>query len=190
MNTDIFPLVWSSSIFHSLHSTFLQSIFSPLLLSFIIVVQSLSYVQLSVTPQTAAHQAPLSSSRVCSNLCPLSLWCYRTISSSAAPFTFFLQSYPASGYFPMSQLFTLSEKITGASARELPMNIQSWFPLEFDFISLKSKKISRVFSSTTIQKRFFETQPFYGPTHIRRCLVKNHSFDYTDICWQSNVSAF
>ena len=70
------------------------------------------------------------------------------------------------------------------------MNIQSWFPLESDFISLQSKKILRVFSSTTIQKCFFETQPFYGPTHIRRWLVKNHSFDYTDICWQSSVSAF
>ena len=96
---------------------FFRAYFSPLLLSFIIVIQSLSHVQLSVTPQTAACQAPLYSSRVCSNSCQLSLWCYRTISSSAAPF-FFLQSYPASGSFPMNWLFTSSDKSTGASARE------------------------------------------------------------------------
>ena len=65
--------------------TFSRVYFSPLLLSFIIAAQSLSHVQLSVTPWTAAHQAPLSSGRVCSNSCPLSLWCYRTISLSASP---------------------------------------------------------------------------------------------------------
>ena len=66
---------------------------------------------------------------VCSNPCPLSQWWYLTISSFATPFSFFLHSFPASGSFPMSQLFTLSGQSIGASATVLPMNIRDWFPL-------------------------------------------------------------
>ena len=74
----------------------------------VVVVQSLSCVQLFVTPWTAAR-FPCSSLSpgVCSDPCPLSRWCYLTISSSAALFSFCLQSFPASGSFPMSWLFTL-----------------------------------------------------------------------------------
>ena len=70
-------------------------------------VQLLSHVQLFATPWTAAHQASLPSPtpRACSNSCPLSWWCHPTISSSIVPFSSCLQSFPASGSFPMSQLF-------------------------------------------------------------------------------------
>ena len=68
---------------------------------------------------------------VCSNSCPLSRWCYPTISPSAAPFSFCFQSFPASGSFPMNWLFTSGGQSVGASvsASVLPMNIQGWFPL-------------------------------------------------------------
>ena len=74
---------------------------------------------------------PLPSPRVCSNSCPLSQWCHPNISSSVIPFSSCLQSFPASGSFPMSQLFASGGQMTGASASAsiLPMNIQSWFPL-------------------------------------------------------------
>ena len=70
-------------------------------------VQLLSHVQLFVTEWTAAHQASLSSPTpgACSNSCPLSQWCHPTTSSSVIPFSSFLQSFPASGSFPVSQFF-------------------------------------------------------------------------------------
>ena len=71
------------------------------------------------------------SPRVCSNSCPSSQWCHPTISSSVIPFSSHLQSFPASGYFPMSHLFTSGGQSIGAlaSASVLPVNIQGWFPL-------------------------------------------------------------
>ena len=105
---------------------------------------------------------PSLSPRACSNSCPLSRWCYLTISSSVTLF-FCLQSFPASGSFPMSQLFALASQSIGAlaSASVFPMSIQSWFPLRLvSLISLLSKRLSRVFSSTTVQKhQFFSPQP-------------------------------
>ena len=90
---------------------------------------------------------------VCSNSCPLSRWCYLTISSSAAPFSFCLQSFLASGSFPMSWVFASGDQSIGTSASVLPMNILDWFPLGLTgFISLLSKVLSRVFSSTIVQK--------------------------------------
>ena len=126
-------------------------------------VQSLSRVWLFATPWTAACQASLSPTpRVYSNSCPLSWWCHLTISSSVIPFSSCLQSFPASGSFPMSQFFTLSGQRTGvsSSASALPMNIQDWFPLRWTgWISLLSKGLSRVFSNTTVQKhQFFSAQ--------------------------------
>ena len=74
---------------------------------------------------------PSLSPRVCSNSCPYSQWCYLTISSSATPFSSCLQSFPASGSFPMSQHFTSGSQSIGvsASASVLSINIQGWFPL-------------------------------------------------------------
>ena len=84
---------------------------------------------------------------------PLSWWCHPTILSSVVPFSSYLQSFPASGSFPMSQLFDSGGHIIGpwASASVLPMNIQDWFPLGLTgLISLQSKRLSRVFSNITI----------------------------------------
>ena len=117
------------------------------------------------------------------------------ISSSAITFSFYLQSFPASGSFPVSWLFTSGGQNIGASvpASVLPMNSQSWFPLGLTvWISLLSKGLSRVFSSTTVWKyQFWGTQPsLWSNSHIYRWLLENHSFDYTDIFCQSDVSAF
>ena len=91
---------------------------------------------------------------VCSNSCPLSWWCYLTISFSATLFSFCLQSFSSSGSFPMSHLFAQGVQSIGAStsASVLPRNIQGLFPLALTgLISLQAKGFWRVFSSTTIQ---------------------------------------
>ena len=126
---------------------------------------SCSVVSDSLWPHGLHHarlSRPSLSPRVCSNSCPLSRWCHPTISSSAVPFSSCLQSFPASGSFPMSQFFESGDQSIGvsASASVLPMNIQGWFPLGLTaLISLLSKGLSRVFSNTTVQKhQFFCTQ--------------------------------
>ena len=91
----------------------------------------------------------------CSNSCPQSRWCHPTISSSAIPFSSCLQFCSASGYFPMSQFCASGGQSidVSASAPVLPMNIQDWFPLGCTgWISLLSKRLSRIFSNTTAQK--------------------------------------
>ena len=95
----------------------------------------------------------LHSPRVCSNSCPLRQQCHPTISSSVAPFPYCLQFFPASGSFLMSQLFTSGGQsiVASASASILPVNIQGLFPLGLTgLISLMSKSLSRVFSSTIV----------------------------------------
>ena len=98
-----------------------------------------------------------------SNSCPSSWWCHPTISSSVVPFSSCLQSFPASGSFPMSQFFASGgQRIeVSASASVLPMNIHGLFPLGLTgLISLQSQGISRIFSNTTVQKHsaFFIVQ--------------------------------
>ena len=93
-----------------------------------------------------------------SNSSPLCWWCHPTISSSVVPFSSHLQSFPASGSFLMSQLFSSGSQgiRASASASVLPMNIQGWFPLGLTgWISLQYKGLSRVFSNTTVQKHGF-----------------------------------
>ena len=93
---------------------------------------------------------PSPSPRACSNSCPLRWWCHPTTSSSVVPFSSRLQSFPASGSFPMSLFFASGGQSIGvsASASVLPMNIQGWFPLELTgLISLQSRGLSRVFSN-------------------------------------------
>ena len=114
----------------------------------------------------------------CSNSCPLSWWCHPTISSSVVPFSFCLQSFPASGSFPMSQLFVLGGQSIEASALAsvLPVNIQGWFPLGWTGLtSLLSRELSRVFSSTTVWKhQFFSTQTsLWSNSHIHTRLPEN-----------------
>ena len=106
-----------------------------------------------------------------------------------------LQSFPASRSFPMHQFFASGGQSIGvsASASVLPVNFQGWFPLGLiGLISLQSKGLSRVFSSTTIQKHHsFVLSLLYGPTLTsRHDYWKNNIFDYTDLCRQSDVSAF
>ena len=113
----------------------------------------------------------LHSPRVCSNLCPLSRWCYLTISSSAAPLSFCFQSFPTLESFQTSWLFTSAGQNIGASASAgvLPMNIWDWFPLLLtDLISLLSKELSKIFSSTAVWKyQFFGTQSsLWSISHI------------------------
>jgi len=126
-------------------------------------VQSLSHVRLFVIPWTAAHQASLSITNSWNllKLHPSSRWCHPTISSSVVPFSR-LQSFPASGSFPVSQLLASGGQSIGvsASASVLPINIQDWFPLGWiGWISWLSRGLSRVFSNTTVQKyQFFGTQ--------------------------------
>ena len=108
-----------------------------------------SVMSYSLQPRGLQHgrlPCPSLSPGICSNLCPLSWWWYLTVSSSAAPFSFCLQSSPASGSFPISWLFTSGGQSIGASASAsvLPMNSQGWFPLGLtSLISLWSKGLSR-----------------------------------------------
>ena len=103
--------------------------------------------------QHARLPCPSLSSRVGSSSCPLNRWCYPTISSFVVPFSSWLQSFPSSGSFPMSQLFASVSQSIVASASVLPVNIQDWFPLGLTgLISLQSTGLSRVFSSTTVRK--------------------------------------
>ena len=128
------------------------------------LVLSLSRVQLFATPWTTALQASLSitTPRVHPNPCPLSQWWHPVISFSVVPCSSCPQSFPASGSFQMSQLFTWSHQNTGVSASTsvLPKNTQDWSPLGWtSWISLQSKGLSRIFSNTTIEKhQFFSAQ--------------------------------
>ena len=112
--------------------------------------------------QQARLPCPSPTPGIYSNSCPLSQWCHPTISSSVVPFSPCLQSFPASGTFQMSQLFTSGGESTGvsASASVFPLNIQDWSPLGWTgWISLQSKGLSRLFSHTTVQKhQFFGAQ--------------------------------
>ena len=118
---------------------------------------SRSVVSDSLQPHGLQHTrtpCPSPNPGVYSSSCPLSQQCHLTISSSVIPFSSHLQSFPASGSFPVSQFFASGGQSIGVSASTsvLPMNIQDWFPLGWTgWISLQSKGFSRVFSNTTVQ---------------------------------------
>ena len=155
-------------------------------------VQSLSGSD-SLQPHESQHARPPCPSPtpgVHPNSCALSRWCHPAISSSVVPFSSCPQSLPASGSFQMKQFFGQSIGMS-ASTSVLSMNIQGWFPLGLtSLIYLLSKGLSRVFSRTTVQKHhFFSTQPsLWSNSNIY--YWKNHSFNYMDLCQQSDVSAF
>ena len=124
-----------------------------------------SYVSDSLWPHGLQHARlprPSPTPRAYSNSCPSCRWCHPTSSSFVVPFSSLLQSFPASGSFPMSQFFISDGQSIGASASAsvLPVNIQSWFPLGLiGWISLQSKGLARVFFNTTVQKhQFFSAQ--------------------------------
>ena len=109
-------------------------------------------------PQHARPPSPSPTPRVHPNPCPLSRWCHSTISSTVVSFSSCPQSFPASGSFPVSQLFVSGGQSIGVSASTsvLPMNTQDWFPLgRTGWISLQSKGLSRVFFNPTVQKHQF-----------------------------------
>ena len=145
----------------------------PLLLSF-----THSDVSNSLWPHGLQHTRltyPSLSPGVCSNSCPLSWWCHPTHLILWWPFC--PQSFPASVSFPMSWLFALGGQSIGAStsALVLPMNIQGWFPLGMtNLISLLPKGLSRVFSSTTVQKhQFFGSQSsLWSKSHVPTWLLE------------------
>ena len=145
--------------------------------------------------QQARPPYPSPTPGIYSNSCPLSPWCHPTISSSVIPFSSCLQSFPASGSFPMSQFFTSGGQRIGASASAsvLPMNIQDWFPLGWTGLISCSPRDSQESSPTPQFKRISSSALsfLYGPTLTSiHDYWKNHSFDSMDLCWQSNVSAF
>ena len=113
-------------------------------------------------PQHARPHCPSPTPGVNPNPYPSSRWCHPSISSSVVPFSFCPQSFPASGSFPMSQLFTSGGQRIGVSASTsvLPMSTQDWSPLGWTgWISLQSKGLARVFYNTTVQKhQFFSAQ--------------------------------
>ena len=143
-----------------------------------------SVVSDSLQPHGLQHTrlpCPSSSPGICSNSCPLSWWCYPTISSSVIPFSSCLQSFPASGSFLMSWLFTSDGPSIGVLvlASVLLMNIQGWFPLGLtDLISLLSKWFSRVFSNTTVQNhQFFSAQPsLWSLFNLEKLTIGNSFF--------------
>ena len=135
---------------------------------------SCSVVSDSLRPHGLQHTRPPCPSPtpgVYSNSCPSSQWCHPNLPSSVVPFSSHLKSFPALGSFQMSHFFASCGQSTGvsASASVLPMNIQDWSPLGWTgWISLQSKRLSRVFSNTTVQKhQFFSTQlSSLSNTHI------------------------
>ena len=140
---------------------------------------SCSVVSHSLPPNGLQHArlpCPSPSRGACSNSCLLSQWCHPNISSSVITFSSYLQSFPASGSFPASQLFALGGQIIGASASAslLSVNIQDWFLLGLTtLIFFLSKGLSWVFSSTTVQKhQFFSAQDSFSHD-----FWKNYSFN-------------
>ena len=145
------------------NNAYIKSLFLAFWISASQSVQSLSCIRLFVTPWTAACQASLSitNSQSLFKLTSIELVSHPNISSSVAPFSSCLQSFPASESFQMSQFFASGGQIgVLASASVLPMNIQDSFPLGWTgWISSQSKGLSRVFPNTTVQKyQFFGTQ--------------------------------
>ena len=134
----------------------------------------------SLRPHESQHARPPCPSQtpgVYSNSCPSSRWCHPAISSSVVPFSSYPQPLPASGSFPLSQLFASGGQSIGVSVSTsiLPMNIQDWFLLGLTgLISLLSEGLSRVFSNTTVQKhQFFGAQlSSQSNSHIHTWLLE------------------
>ena len=159
-------------------------------------VQSLSHVQLFATPWTAACRASLSFTISWSLLKLMSI---ESVMPSnhlilCAPFSSCLQSFPASGSFLMSQLFASGGQSIGASASAsvFPLNIQDWFSLGLTGLILLSKGLSRVYSSTAVQKhQFFSAQPsLWSNSHIHTWLLEELCLWLYDLYQQGDVSAF
>ena len=149
------------------------------MLGIVLLVHLLSRVRPFATPWIAAHQASLSFTITRSLLKLMSIEpvMHPTILSSVVPFSSCPQSFSASGSFPVSQLFASGGQNIGASASAPvpPMSIQGWFPLGLTgLISLLSKELSKVFSTTVWKQKFFSTQPsLWFNSHICIWLLEN-----------------
>ena len=151
-----------------LHGQERAEVLAPLQVPILLLLLSHSVMSDSLWPHGLQHTRPSCPSptpRACSNSCALSQWCHPTISSSVVPFSSCLQSFPASESFPVSHFFTSGGQSIGVSASTsvLPMNIQDWFLLRWTgWISLQSKELSRIFTSTTVQKhQLFKYSTFF-----------------------------
>ena len=141
---------------------------------------SVAQLCLTLQPHGLQHTrlpCPSQTPRAYSDSCPCRQWCHPAISSSVIHFSSCLQSFPASESSPISQFFVSGGQSSGvsASASVLPMNIQDWFPLGLiGLISLQSKRLSGVFSNTTVQKhQFFSIQPsLWSNSHIHSWLLE------------------
>ena len=141
---------------------------------------------------------PSLSPQICSNSCPLSWWCHLTFSSSAALFSFCLQSFLASGSFPVSWLFVSGSQSIGALASIFPINIQGWFPLGLTgLISLLSMGLSKSLPQHYNSKAsILWHSAFFMVQFSQLCLLENHSFDYMKLlpkwclCFSKALSRF
>ena len=169
-----------SHIIHILRTLEVEYIFTW----FSSVQLSYSVMSNSLPPHGLQHtrlSCPSPTSRAYSNSCPLHCWCHPTISSSVVHFSSRLQSFPASGSFPMSWFFASGSQSIGASASAsvFPMNIQDWFPFRLTgWISLQSTGLSRVFSNSAVEKHQSSVLSLlYCPTLTSiHDHWKNHSF--------------
>ena len=155
-----------------------RSIFLEMLSESLLFLFSRSAVFDSVRPCGLQHaRLPCSSlsPRVCSDSCPLSQWCYLTISSSAIPFSFCLQTFSASGSFPMSWLFTSGgPKYWSFNFSINPSNIQGWFPLGLtSLISLQSKRLKSLLQENNLKVSILRAQPsLWFNSHIHLWLLE------------------
>ena len=164
-----------------------------------LLLLSCSVVSDSLWPHGLQHtRLPCSSPspRTCSNSCLLGHWYHPIISSSVIPFSSCFQSFPASGSFPISQFFTSGGLSTEASesASVLPMNIQDWFSLGNWLVGSPCSPRDFQESSPTPQFKSINSSVLNLLYSLTLTSIpdywKNHNFGYTDLCWQSNVSAF
>ena len=157
-----------------------------------------SVTQLCLTlcdPNSLQHTRPPCPSptpRVYPNSRPLSWWCHPTISSSIIPFSPWLQSFPASGSFQMSQFFTSAGQSIGVStsASVLPINIQDWFPWWTGWISLLSKGLSRVFSNHSSKASILQHSAFFIVQLSHPYMTTGKTIALTRPTFVSNVFAF
>ena len=144
-------------------------------------------------PQHARFPCPPPTPGVYSNSCPWSRWCHPTISSSVIPFSSYPQSFPASGSFQMSQFFaSCSQRIrVSASTSVLPNEYSGLIFFRMDWLDLLAVP-GTLKPSAALQHHFLGAQfSFWSNSHIRTWLLeKLYSFDYIDLCWESDVSAF
>ena len=134
---------------------------------------------------------PSPSPEVCSSPCPLSQWCHPTISSSVIPFSC-LQSFPASGFFLTSQLFTSGGLRIGtwASVSVLPSGLISFRIDCFDLLAVQGS-LNCLIQHQSSKASILQLLAFLiVQLTFKHDYCKNHSFDYTDLCQQSNISAF